>query len=262
MGTIDLEARRKKIELFAKLGVFTVVCGAVGSYAYLILEGLIALAAVGGSAILAWGLAPAVATFVANKRIELLKAAIEANPIETMQNIYTEKVGELQAQSQAIATVDTQYRNVQSLIDNLPPKLKAKAASYQELANKIKAGEDQMKAKYNFAQTKLNEYKDHMEEAQSLWEVALALKKAIAVSQKARMDTFREIKEKVAFDTVTVGLNSAFAELDETIRVNQIEDGMTESTPEAPKAITPGEAGIDIIDLGSVKAGTKVRVNG
>lgn len=261
MPTINLENKRATIQKAVTLGVGLLICGTVGVYAYQILEGLMAIAAVGSALVVSWLVGPALGTWVANNRIALLKAAIEANPIETMQNIAAEKLLELDAQSKAITAVSTQYLNVRSLIDNLPPKLKMKAANYEAIADKLKAGLDQMKKSYDFASRLLADYNSQIEEAQSLWEVACAVNTAIKVSEKAKMDTFRDIKNKVAFDTVTTSLNHAFASLDEAVRVNQtITDLGTPPEEEAPKALAPAEVGATVIDLGTVRAGQRVSI--
>jgi hypothetical protein len=79
------------------------------------------------------------------------------------------------------------------------------------------------------------------------------LNKAIAVSEKAKADVFRDIKIQVAFDAVTTSLNSAFADLDETIRTNQIEDGLGATVVEVPvqaKALPPASpVEPEILDL-------------
>lgn len=270
MSVIDPEAKRKGYETAAKVACVAVCIGLLGPVFTWLAAGMLGLIELTGyvvgfgiALVVGWGLAPGVGLWWANKRIALLKAAIAANPIETMQNIDAEKKLELQAQSKAITTVDTQYRNVQTLIDNLPAKLKAKAGSYQVIADKLKVGLDQMRKSYDFAAHKLADYEDQIAEAQSLWEVACAVNTAIAVSAKAKADVFRDIKEKVSFDTVTSTLNNAFANLDEVIRTNQTitdlgstSDVETSSkvvvTDITPKALTEGSAA-DVIDLQSVR---------
>lgn len=254
--TVDPETKRKGIEAAVKVGLAVLFLGATASYAWYVLEGLIAWSCVGAGLLAWWVLGPAIAERAANWRIAQLKKAIEANPIEAMQNIYATKQQELQAQSRAITAVDTQYRNVQGLINNLPERLKAKAASYQEIADKLKQGLDQMRKSYNFAAQALQEYKGQIEEAEALWEVACAVNKAIAVSEKAKADVFRDIKQKVAFDTVTTSLNNAFAHLDETIRTNQVATEL--GSGDEHKALPEAKANVEVIDLGNVKA-TKVR---
>lgn len=256
----DPESKRKLYTYLAE-GIFAIaVLGLAAPFLYSALEGAILLAALGALGILTWGFAAPFGQWVANKRIAALKAGIEANPIETMQGIYAERYKELQEKSKAIAAVDTQYRNVQSLIDNLPGRLKPKAAKYQELANKIMQGEKQMQLSYNVAAKGLSEYSDRIEEAKSLWEVACALNKAIAVSQKAKMDAFRDIKQQVAFDAVTSNLNSAFAALDETIRTNQVDSSLVGG--DEAKALPASNEVVDaeVIDL--TKAGQHQKIAG
>ncbi len=261
---LDPESKRKHIETAVKLGVIGVGLALAVPLLYLALEGLMLAVALGASALVLWGVAPGAAQFVANKRIALLKAAIAENPIETMEGIAAEKQGELNAQSKAITAVNTQYLNVQSKLDNLPANLRPKAANFQAIADKLKLGLDNMRKRYDYAANELMKYRGKIDEATSLWDIACAVNEAIKVSEKAKLDTFRDIKNQVAFDTVTTSLNHAFAALDEEVRVNQtitdlgnVQD--PDSNDSSPKAI-PAHVEGEVIDLSSVHAGQKITV--
>lgn len=253
---VDPETKRKGIENLVKVGLAVVFFAATASYAWLALEGLVAWALVGGGLLAAWTLGPAIGERAANWRIAQLKAAVEANPIEAMQNIYASKIAELNAQSKAITEVDTQYRNVQGMVAGLKKTDPDEATQYQEIVDKIHSGLEAMEADYNYADKELKSFKGQIDKAERLWNVACAINKAIAVSEKARADVFRDIRQKVAFDTVTTNLNRAFAKLDTSVREHrQAAFPPSEDTKaiEAPKA--------EVIDLGNV-SNKRVRVNG
>lgn len=260
--TIDPESKRKAIETTVTVLVVGGVCALTASYAFLALEGLIAWVAVGAGTLMAWGFAAPFKVWVANKRIAALKAVIAENPIETMENIAAEKQAELNAQSKAITAVNTQYLNVQTKLDNLPEKLKSKATNFQAIADKLKQGLDNMRKRYDFAAKELLSYRGQIDEASSLWEVACAVNAAIKVSEKAKMDVFRDIKNKVAFDTVTTSLNHAFAALDEEVRLNQTITDLGSPEPEQPKQLTQAVVEGEVIDLTAKRSGSTVTIRG
>lgn len=252
---VDPETRRKGIENLVKAGLAIVFFAATASYAWLALEGMIAWACVGGGLMAAWVLGPAIAERAANWRIAQLKAAVEANPIEAMQNIYGSKLSELQAQSTAITEVDTQYRNVQGMVEGLKKTDPEEAKSYIIIVDKIHEGLGSMETDYAYADSQLKQYKGQIDKAQRIWNVAVAINKALAVSEKARADVFRDIKQQVAFDTVTTNLNRAFAKLDTSVREHK-QTAFPPTTTES-KELPPAT---EVIDLGNVKS-TRVKVS-
>lgn len=247
----DPESKRKLYTYLAE-GVFAiVVLGLAAPFLYSALEGAILLAALGAVGLLTWGFAAPFGQWVANKRIAALKAVIEANPIETMETIYAQKVGELNAQSKAITEVDTQYRNVQNMVAGLKKTDPAEAVQYQDIVDKIHEGLTQMEADYDYADGQLKEYKGQIDKAERLWKVAVAINTALAVSEKARADVFRDIKQKVAFDTVTTNLNRAFAKLDTSVREHrQAAFPPSDEAKALPPASAPDSVVIDLTKAG------------
>lgn len=250
---VDPESKRKGIETLVKVGVIGVGLAIVGPYVWMAVEGLMAVAIFGGAALLLWGLAPAVATYVANKRIALLKAAIEANPIETMEALFEDKKQELAKQGIAVEEVATQVRNVDGLVKGLEKTDPDEAKDYVDVRDKLREGLDEVSNEYSDADNALKEFGKQIDKARRIWKVAIAINRALDVSAKARAEVFADIKKQVAFDKVTNDLNRSFARLDTAVARRK---GLVPKSAE-PLALNPAP---QVIDLTAVK-GSRVTIN-
>jgi hypothetical protein len=143
------------------------------------------------------------------------------------------------------------------MVANLLKTDPVEAQTYAEVVNKIKAGLDAMEEDYSLADKQLKAFKGQIDKAQRIWNVAVAINKAIAVSAKLQADVFRDIKQQVAFDTVTTNLNRAFANLDSSVRKHR--QTAFPPAPEEQKAL-PEAQPVEVIDLGNVK-NARVKVN-
>jgi DNA repair exonuclease SbcCD ATPase subunit len=246
---------RKKYETLAKLVVWGVGLAIAGPFIWMSLEGLFALAALGLTAGVIWSVAPGVADWFANKRIALIKAVAEANPIETMNNLYLEKCDEFRVQQGAVTEFETQYRNVADMVEGLKRTDPAEAAEFSEELAQMKYGLESLRAEQKAAQGELNVAKETIAKMERLWKVANAMNKALAASSIAQSKKFNEIKQAVAFDTVRTNLNRAFSNLNTAVERRKNAE-FFEKEKEA-KALPPKQE-VEVFDL---TKGEKLKVN-
>lgn len=214
---VDPESKRKGIETLVKLSVFMVGAAVAGPYIWMSLEGMVALAAAAGTALVLWAIAPAAATFAANKRIAMLVAVIEANPIETMQNLYADKFDEFKRQESAVTEFDTQFQNVSTLVEDLKKSDPDEAEQYAKMRDKMEDGLQELRAEQGFAQKELDNAHKTIDKMQRIWKVACAMNKALAANASARQQVFDQMKQDVSVDTVRTNLNRAFASLNTAV---------------------------------------------
>lgn len=217
---IDPEQKRKTIEKWTKIGVWGGGLLAVGLLKTLIfsaLEGVILLGALGVAVGVIWSVAPALAVWFANKRIQALVAVIEANPIETMTNLYIEKQQEFKQQEDAVTEFDAQFRNVSDLIEGLKRTDPEEAKGYVQMRDVMEEGLKELRGEQAEAQKELKNAKSAIDKMKRLWTVACALNKALAASASAQQKVFQQIKQDVAVDTVRTNLNKAFANLNTAV---------------------------------------------
>lgn len=250
MGYIDPEKKRASLEKWVKVAFIAVGCALTSTYAFYALTGLIMWAAFVLGVVLVLNFAPVVGTWIANKRIQALVAVIEANPIETMLNLYTEKSAELRAAEANITDFDTEYRNVSDLVDGLKKTDPDEAVQYAEMRDTMKVGLTSLRAEHQAATDELANFKGQIDKARRIYKVAQAMNKALERSQSAQQEVFGRIKEQVAFDTVRTNLNRAFANLNTA--VERRKNNSIIATP-SPKELSPApDPAIKVIDLGRV----------
>lgn len=250
---VDPESKRKGIETVVKGVVIIGGLALAAPIIWLALEGAFALVALAAVALVAWGAAPAAATYVANKRIAALIAVVEANPIETMQNLYVEKMSEFSRQEDAVTEFDTQFQNVNTLVEDLKRTDPDEAVAMAEMRDKMGEGLSELRGEQAAAQVELNNAKNAIIKMQRIWKVACAMNKALTASASAQQQVFQQIKADVALDTVRTNLNRAFAKLNTAVEHRKNVSVL------GPKPILALNAPMSqVIDLG--KVGTRVKV--
>lgn len=239
---ISPEQARDQFRKYAKWGLLALTVLAapvIYMVAINLVEMIWAVTAVGVSIGVIYGFAPAFIDWIGNMRFKMVAAVAAANPVETMQSIYAEKVDELKQQEDAITEVDTQYRNVRNTANGLLKSDPEEAPAYVAIADKMKEGLDEMNTEYDGTASALTDYKKQVDKARRLWNAQLAINKALNVSEAARVNVFRDIKNDVAFDAINTNLNKAFARLDTAVKRRK---GMVQTTVTVsePKQITTG----------------------
>jgi flagellar motility protein MotE (MotC chaperone) len=256
---IDPETKRKGIENAVKA---TVIIGGLALAApvlWMALEGAILLVSLGAVGLVCWGAAPALATWVANKRIQALVAVIEANPIETMQNLYAEKSAELNKAADNIRDFETELGNFASQVKEVKRQEDISdedIQDYVEVQERMATLLKEMKQEQTSATQELSEFARRIRKGQTLFNLAKAANKMLEKSASAQSVVFAQIKEQVAFDKVRTDLNRAFANLNSA--VDRRKNATMFAAPVKPVAALPPIQEGEVIDL--TKAGQKITI--
>lgn len=259
MAVMDPETKRKGIENVVKAAVIIGGLAIAAPVIWMALEGAIALCALGAVGLVAWGAAPALATYVANKRIQALVAVIEANPIETMQNLYGEKSEELSKAADNIRDFETELGNFKTQVKEVKKQediTDEDIADYVEVQDRMQTLLYEMKSEQTSATGELEEFKRRIRKAQTLFNLAKAANKMLEKSASAQSVVFAQIKEQVAFDKVRTDLNRAFANLNSAVDRRK---NTAMFSGAKPAAALPPKPEVEVIDLGKVTS--KIPVN-
>lgn len=254
---VDPEEIGQKYGKFVKYGVYG--AGAltflVATYSFVVTAAisLMVWAGLCAGVFVLYSFAPVFATYIANKKMQLLVAVIEANPIETMQNLYAEKLTEADRQDHAITAFDTEFQNVNSLVDDLRRTDPEEAIQYAEMRDKMKEGLVSLRAEQQAATGELKSFKSQIDKARRIYKVANAMNAALESSQSAQQKVFADIKEQVSFDKVRSDLNHAFANLNSA--VERRKNAAMFATP--TKAALP-EPQVEVFDITKGKVLQKV----
>ena len=257
---ITPEQAREQWRKYAKYGLMVlgvILAPTIYTIAVGVVEATFAVAAAIVSLGVVWSMAPAFIDWVGNMRMKAVIAVAEANPIETMLSIYSQKSDELSQHDEAIQEFDTQYRNVAKMVNDLQKSDPEESKTYVEMRDRMGEGLRELQDEHTTAVGELKQFKNQIDKAQRIYKVALAMNAALASSQTAQAAVFTDIKKQVAFDTVSTNLNRAFARLDSTIAKRKNNNFSMTVTP-VPVAALP-EAPIEgvITNIASIRERVK-----
>jgi hypothetical protein len=261
------EVEGAKIEKYVKWGFAFVAAGIaapiVYGFAMDIIEAMWALAGLAASALVMWAVGPALATYAANKRMALLRAAAAEDPIATLDNDILQTTDQLHEQEEQVVAVDTQWENVKSILAKLRKTDPDEATAMQESEDLLKAASQELHAAYDDAAHALAEAVKARDKADRIWQASCAINKALMVAGSARSKAIQDFKKKVALDAVSTNMSTAMARLRMTVQKHQQSQSpepkvVEGSVVEPQKALTTGA--VTNMDQLRTPAATKVGV--
>ena len=220
----DLETKRKHIETAMKILGLGALCLILGPVYLTLLHGLGALIALGiaaAGAFVVINLLPSFAAMVANWRLKALKAVAAANPIETLENRYSQLKDALLKQreniKQRIAIASKIFDQIRSFESQF-----SKPSPRREQYDKLNQLVALSKNKYQNAQVNLVAFGKVIDEKRADWEIALSMAEANKLANVGE-DFTAKLLQDTALNTIQDGLNTAFAELDAAVMDENIQ---------------------------------------
>ena len=214
------EAQRKKIALITKWAIVGVVCLVIGPLATTILAGALGMAAIGVVGVAGWvciEMAPWFAMKVANVRMKAIMKEAEKNPIETMNNVFAEQSQIIRDKDNSIMEFEGSLADYNDKVIAMAKRYPEDAARFQDVVTKMKTALASMKRKQALAKDAQREYKNQIDKAKMLYDMALATARVTALSQSAQDEVFMDIKKQISFDTVNHKFNTAVAALSQEV---------------------------------------------
>lgn len=213
MAAEDSSARRERLATRFKWGLGLGAALLVSPVVFLVVKGIVGLtiAFVAGFTVIQ--LAPVFSLKLANWRMKLLVAEVEANPIETMRNLQIEKTDELNAADEKIAAFETEVLNFDDELKTFRDDYPDDATTYQKLSERMHEALEDMQRNQQGARVEVEALKGKIKRAEAIYKMALKAKAVTALSKTAEAEVFADIKQQVAFDSVRRQLNGAFANL-------------------------------------------------
>lgn len=163
--------------------------------------------------------------------MKLLIAEVQANPIETMRNLWIEKDSELKGADQRIVDFETEVGTFRDQVSDFSNQYPDEAPKYQELQRKMEESLQTMKEEQSNARGELKAFNEKIKRAEAIYKMSLAAQNVVRLSGSAEAAVFAEIKEKVAFDSVRSQLNRAFANLN--LALERRQDAVRLAAPRA-----------------------------
>ncbi len=268
-SSIDLEARRKRIETWAKVLGLGVAAFLFAPFAIATITGLVSLIVVSvvGLLVVNVGL-PWFAVTLANWRLKALKAAAAMNPIETLENQYADRQNALlkirDNIKQSYAVLQQLYGQIQEHNQKYPGTPSQFTDKYTKLQQLVTLRGN----KYKQAQQSLLAFGELIEEKRSDWKIAQTMAEASKLANVGE-DFQSKLLKDTAVNTIQDGLNLAFSELDTAlldennstpaqVQVTSSPAATAQIAPSAPpSALDLGFDSDNVVDVEAVPATPK-----
>lgn len=242
------EERAKKWSILARWGIFAVVGFLVSPFIMATLTGMLGLLAVCTICGTTYYMLPVIEDKAKNIRLQMIKAEAAKNPIETLENEYLRRQLILGQRKDAIEKFDTKTRTFGDKLDGFKRNYPTDAPKYQQIYDSMMLLLQRQRAQWKEANKNLNLFNGEIDRAKAMYEMALA---AAAAKEGSGLDedAFNaRLKTETALNSITDGMNSAFAQLDSL--VDESEKTEINVTPAPAQIAAPNDT--NVIDIKSV----------
>lgn len=218
----ELELKRKRWERIGKVVGLAIAGFIFAPFAYATITGLISLLVVATIALVAVNVGvPWFSISLANWRLKAIKAAAAANPIEILENRYSQKETALLGQRENIKKRIAIATKIFSQIETFEAQFK-KPSPRRVQYEKLNTLTNISKANYQKAKIALVAFGDFIKEKTADWEIVQSITEANKLAQVGE-DFTSKLMEDTALNTIQNGLDLAFAELDASVMDENID---------------------------------------
>lgn len=245
----SLDPRARRWGIAAKYAALLVVGFVVAPYVFTAITGLVGLIAAGVILGVTWMVLPAAESFAANMRIKLIKHEASKNPIESLEQEYLRRTQMLNERKVKIETLAAKTAGFGTKLKQFKRDYPSEASTYQEIYDKMVLLLDRSRDQWVLGEQKLVEFNHEIDKAKAKWDMALAAADLRQDAGQVEQEFFAKLRVECSFDTIELGMNSAFAQLDTLL----MESEAVQSPAAAPKAIENGSTVIDIAPAATTK---------
>ena len=224
---MDLEKKKRNIDLAVKGIGFTVIAGGlflISPFVLGAIQGLLGVIALGAIGLTANAFIPYFSLKLANWRISTLKAEAAQNPIETLQNDYLIKKDALTRFAESIRTFKAEIGVFGSKLNEFKKLYPQDTEKFDDQLKKMNQLLKLREDKYKEANQSLKNYENEIARANSMWEMAKAAARMHNASGVVNEEDFlQKIQKETALESVTRGMETAFADLETSLLDEQVE---------------------------------------
>lgn len=213
----DLAIRKEKLATYGKWGLGLLAALVISPVIFLIVKGIIGLIVAAVLGLAAVNFAPVLAQKFANWKLKAVKYEATRNPVETLQNVYREKVDALAQFLQRIREFETQVRNFSDKVDGFKIQFPAEAPKYVETLTAMQRLLALRKQRYKESQEVLAQFEGEIRKADAIWKMSLAAQELTKAAGMTDDDFMQKVRAETSFDAVQTSLNRAFAELETSL---------------------------------------------
>lgn len=233
------DPRARRWGMVAKYASLLVVGFLVAPYVFTAITGLVGLLVAGGIMLGAWMVLPAIESGAANLRLKLIKAEASKNPIETLQNEYLRRTQSLNERKEKIETLAAKTAGFGTKLSQFKRDYPSEAQIYQDIYDKMVLLLKRSREQWVVAEKQLDSFDREIEKAKAKWDMALAAADLRKDAGNVEAEFFAKLRVECSFDTIELGMNSAFAQLDTLLMESEAVQSLPSSTKVVVELETP-----------------------
>jgi hypothetical protein len=247
------EQRAQKWGTVAKCAAILGIGWLVAPIVFTAITGLFGLLAAGVIMLATWVALPAIGDVAKNLRLKLIKAEAARNPIETLEGEYLRRSQLLNERKNKIETLAAKTNGFGSKLATFKRDYPGEAQTFQDIYDKMVLLLKRSREQWVLAEKQLDAFEGEITKAKAKWAMALAAADLRQDAGRVEQEFLAKLKVECSFDTIEMGMNSAFAQLDTLLMESEsVEINVTPaSTPAALPA--PSSTAIDAEVLNASK---------
>ena len=234
--------RTQKIEACAKIGLAAFAIFLVAPFVFVLIKGVLGVAAAVLIAAVIIALAPTASLMIANMGVSTLKFEAGRNPVETLQNEYKQRAIQLEDRKETIERGIAKLKSFESKVASLKMRFPEEATQFEAQLETMQSLLRLRKEKYKAAAKELDGFHEIVEKADAIWQVSQALND-LEDGQDAAAEFYSELRTKTALDSVQESLGQSFAALDTSLLEEEVEkNALGNGSPKLPQQTTPRDS--------------------
>ncbi len=215
MNLIELNAKKERLATAAKWGLAGLAALIVSPIIFLVIKGAIGLAVASIVGLAIVNFAPAVSMWFANQKLKAIKAEAARNPVETLQNVYAERLQKKNLFKQQITAFRAKVEGFAEKVQGFAESFPKDAPKFEQQLVAMRALLARRELKYKAVKSELEKFELVIQRADALWKMGLAAAEMNAAAGAFDGDQMMQrIKTETALESVTDSVNLAFSELE------------------------------------------------
>ena len=229
------EERAQKWGTVAKWAIFALAGFLFAPFAIMTITGMLGLIVAGAIAGITWIMLPSVEARAKNIRLRMIKAEAAKNPIETLEAEFLRRSTMLDERKKKIETFNAKTRTFGDKLEQFKRDYPADAGKFQTTYDQMRLLLKRQQQQWHEAEKNLQVFQGVVTRAKAMWAMALAANEAKAGSGLDEDSFYAQLKTETALESVTDGMNTAFAQLDTLV----LESDNNEPIPVQAIPVTP-----------------------
>lgn len=214
----ELEIKKQKLATSIKWGLGIAAVIVFVPAIYLLIKGLVGLVVAGVLGLTIVSGAPWLSMKFANWKLQAIKHEARTNPIESLQNVFEERLRGKAVFKARITDFETEVNNFTEKVGQFKIQFPQDSEKFESQLAKMNQLLDSRWKRYEVLKKELTQFEAEIGRASAIWDMSLAAQRLNNAAGFDDADFLQKIKTETSLDSVQSNLNRAFAEMESELR--------------------------------------------